>query len=407
MSLQEQGRASHLLLHDSTRKPTLSKKGILKCALGRLRAVKTCTQQIDPLPPRRSCTHAQHQEHQTPAASTEESPNEAISGLRKAPFDGLKLNQPSIQSAGACHLHTSYRSRKDTAWAAIRTGVQGGAKMGRLTTCPDCEASVSKTAVTCPQCGRPLRGRQFGCPSKVLMIGAASVIGAIWISANKYQRFRQQVNPELGVAQSDSPSATPSIPIVSKFRPGDEVELIGPKEMRMPRLYATEAILWAYRSNTREFVLGEEIFGVSPGDLANVLVDKGDRLQVKVLNGSWKDRIGWIESDEVRLSPTLKDALRDVVDGLTLVERRTIYGDLYRVGMQATFESEHRAPISNLPGSLARHQAVYNALEKEGRESLIAKYRRYGIDRADLERIDNEGVQKRWPLPDAVNPFRN
>jgi hypothetical protein len=176
--------------------------------------------------------------------------------------------------------------------------------------------------------------------------------------------------------------------------------------MRMARLDATEAILWAYRSKTREFVLGEEIFGVSPSVLATVLVDKGDRLQVKVLNGSWKDRIGWIESDEVRLRPTLKDALRDVVDGLTLVERRTIYGELHRVGMQATFESEHKAPRSNLPSSLARHKAVYDALQKEGRESLIAKYRRYSIDGADLDQIEKEGVEKRWPLPDVANPYK-
>ena len=146
---------------------------------------------------------------------------------------------------------------------------------------------------------------------------------------------------------------------------------------------------------------------MSPSDLATVLVDKGDRLQVKVLNGSWKDRIGWIESDEVRLRPTLKDALRDVVDGLTLDERRTIYSELHRVGMQATFEADHQAPVSNLPGSLARHKAVYDALEKEGRESLIAKFRRYGIDGADLDRIDKEGVEKRWPLPDVVDPYRN
>ena len=190
--------------------------------------------------------------------------------------------------------------------------------MGRLTTCPDCGTSVSKKAVTCPQCGRPLRETQFGCGSKLLMIGLASLIGAIWLSTMSDQRARQQVNPALGIPQVSSPSVTPPIPIKSTFRPGAEVELIGPKEMRMARLYASEAILLAYRSETREFVLGEEIFGVGPSVLATVLVDKGDRLQVKVLNGSWKDRIGWIQADEVRLRPSLKDALRDIIGGLTL-----------------------------------------------------------------------------------------
>jgi hypothetical protein len=97
---------------------------------------------------------------------------------------------------------------------------------------------------------------------------------------------------------------------------------------------------------------------VSPSDRATVSEDKGDRLQVKLLNGSWRNRIGWIESNEVRLRPTLKDALRDVVDGLTLVERRIIFGELHRVGMQSGFDSDHQAPVSNLPGSLARHEAV-------------------------------------------------
>ena len=175
----------------------------------------------------------------------------------------------------------------------------------------------------------------------------------------------------------------------------------------MITLCAGEAILLVYRSKTRRLVPGEEIFAVGPSALATVLVNKGDRLQVRVLNGSWKDRIGWIESDRVRLRPTLKEALRDVVDGLTLVERRTIYGELHRVGMQASFESNHQAPVSNLPGSLARHEAVYKALKKEGRESLIAKFKRYGIDEADLDRIDKEGVEKRWPLPDVVNPYGN
>ncbi len=123
--------------------------------------------------------------------------------------------------------------------------------------------------------------------------------------------------------------------------------------------------------------------------------------------GSWKDRIGWIASDEVRLRPTpVKDAFRDVVDRLTLDESRTIYSDLHRVAMEATFESDHQAPISNLPASPARHKAVYDALEKEGRKSLIVKYRRYGIDEADLDRIEKEGDEKRWPLPDVVDPYK-
>jgi hypothetical protein len=237
------------------------------------------------------------------------------------------------------------------------------------------------------------------------MIGLASVIGAIRLSSINDQRARQQVNPELGIPQGSSPSVTPPIPIVSKFLPGAEVELIGPKE-GMITLCADEATLLAHRSKTRDFVIGEEVFGVGPGVLASVITDKGDRLQVKVLSGSWKDRSGWIASDEVRLSPTLNDALRDVVDGLTFNERRTIYAELHRVGMQATFESERQAPIDHVPASLARRKEVYDAIEKEGRKSVIAKYRRYGIDDADLDRIDKDGLEKRWPLPEVANPYK-
>ncbi len=70
--------------------------------------------------------------------------------------------------------------------------------------------------------------------------------------------------------------------------------------MRMRRFF------WLIAQRPRDFVLGEEIFEIGPGVLASVMADKGDRIQVKALNGSWKDRIGWIASDEVRPRPTLK-----------------------------------------------------------------------------------------------------
>ena len=225
----------------------------------------------------------------------------------------------------------------------------------------------------------------------------------------KIPRFRVPYQARSIEGQVSSPPVPPIAPRKTAFGQGVEVELIGPKE-GLITLCADESIFVDHKSTTRRFVLGEEIFGVGPGVLASVLADMGDRLQVKVLKGSWKGRIGWIASDEVRLRPTTEDASRDVVEGLTLDFHRTIYGELHRVGMQATFESEHQVPFSDLavdPSVLARHEAVYNALEKKGRASLIAKYRQYRIDDAHLDRIDEEGGKERWPLPEVTNPYRH
>ena len=83
------------------------------------------------------------------------------------------------------------------------------------------------------------------------MIGLASLIGAIWLSTSRDQRDRQQADPALGIPQGSSPPVTPPIPIKSTFRPGAEVELIGPKE-GMIVLCANEAIILDYRSKTRD-----------------------------------------------------------------------------------------------------------------------------------------------------------
>jgi hypothetical protein len=52
-----------------------------------------------------------------------------------------------------------------------------------LTTCPDCSAAVSKQAVTCPRCGRPLKkmAKKGGCISGCATIGLISFILALLI----------------------------------------------------------------------------------------------------------------------------------------------------------------------------------------------------------------------------------
>lgn len=83
--------------------------------------------------------------------------------------------------------------------------------MGRLATCRDCGASISKKAVTCPQCGRPLRkpAKQYGCCSGFLIMGLVGVIVLIGASIFSGRRDRPAVNP---VPQSPSPSVPSSNP---------------------------------------------------------------------------------------------------------------------------------------------------------------------------------------------------
>jgi hypothetical protein len=45
-----------------------------------------------------------------------------------------------------------------------------------LIKCPDCENSVSKTAITCPNCGRPTKSHDLGVPAVagliMMLVGA-------------------------------------------------------------------------------------------------------------------------------------------------------------------------------------------------------------------------------------------
>jgi len=187
------------------------------------------------------------------------------------------------------------------------------------------------------------------------------------------------------------------------------VELIGSKA-GIVTLCADEAIFLDYRSKTRKFVAGEELFMVAVATLAEVLVDKGDRLQIKILEGRRRDRIAWLAPDEARLRPTAEEAAKDVVDRLTLDKRREIYAELFRIGMLAEFEGFHQIPIDGDPVTgperNAKRKALIADVEKKGRAPLISKYRQYRIDWAQLDRIDKEGEEKRWPIPLVDDPYK-
>jgi hypothetical protein len=242
------------------------------------------------------------------------------------------------------------------------------------------------------------------------MIVIAAVIGAFWLSTIDERRNRPQVNPVPEVPHVPTAPDTTGLPTNPTFRRGAQVELIGPKEFGMPTICADERIFLEFRSHTRKFVAGEEVFGVDISALAEVLLDKGDRVQVKILEGAWKDRVGWIAPDEVRLRPTPEEAARDIVDGLPLDRRREIYAELHRIGMLAAFEGSHQIPIVGDGDTFAERNAKLQALsadlEKKGRVQLITKYKQYKIDMAQLDRIDKEGIEKRWPMPHVVDPYK-
>jgi hypothetical protein len=226
----------------------------------------------------------------------------------------------------------------------------------------------------------PTNVKQLGCFTMVLMLGVAGVLGSIFL------------------------------PTFSKT--GAEVELVGRKG-KMIFLCSDEAIFMDRGSTSRQSVPGKDIFAVSVSERARVLEDKGDRLQVRVLEGSWKDRVGWIASDEVRLRPSPEEELRDVVEGITLDKRREIYAELFRVRMLAELEARHQVPLRDLPADpsecrkvLAENKVVYEALEREGQQSLIARYLTHNIDQAHLDRIDKEGTEERWPLPEVADPYK-
>jgi hypothetical protein len=285
--------------------------------------------------------------------------------------------------------------------------------MARLKKCPDCGSSISRKAAICPRCGRPFEVKHLGCFTKVLMLGMAGVLGAIVLSIfSDGGRHRQEASPAPEIPQASSPQITAGVSRKPKYQPGAEVELVGPKG-RATFLCSDEAIFMDRKSTSRQFVPGKDVFMVRVSERARVLEDKGDRLQVRVLEGSWKDRVGWIASDEVRLRPSPEEESGDVVEGLALDKRREIYAELHRVGMLATFEAEHQVPLRDLPAHpsesgkvLAKHKAVYEAMERKGRQSLIARYRKDKIDHAHLDRIDKEGTEKRWPLPEVADPYK-
>ena len=192
-----------------------------------------------------------------------------------------------------------------------------------------------------------------------------------------------------------------------KFKPGTEVEVIGPKDGK-PFLAIDEPTLVAYHAKpkTKKIVEGRNIFEVGPGEPSQVVDAKGDHLKIKVMVGPMKNRIGWITADEVRLPPTPEEAAKDVVDGLPLDKRRSIYLDLLRVYIGAENAAEARYPLRRMPPDGDRHNDYWNI-----RRSVSDEYRKKGVaalakqlslTEVVILKIEREGNIGRWPQPDTA-----
>lgn len=203
----------------------------------------------------------------------------------------------------------------------------------------------------------------------------------------------------IGTRGNETPETTTES---AGLKVGDTVEVVGP-ETGMILLALTEEMLDQKRSGSGEQLEpGADFFGVSPSEEAKILTIHDDKVQVQILDGNWADRAGWIATEEVRPKPTQEQLASNLKFGLTLGERRRLYGELHRVGMFATYEARYRVPISASGDELEEHRKVYEDTKAQGREEVVSKY---GIIEATLDSVDAEGNRKRWPLPDVPDPY--
>jgi len=274
--------------------------------------------------------------------------------------------------------------------------------MARMTTCPDCGAQVSRKAGSCPKCGRPLKGP--GLVSRVARLGCLAFIGLLALGVVG-SLLRSPAPRPLPTPAPPRPAA-PLVPApaAGRFHPGDQVEIVGPETGGLAFLANSEAIFEERLTVRRRYEPGKEIFASGASELAEVLESRPDRLHVRMLDGNWRGREGWIAPGQARPRPASEEMASDVVEGLTQDKRREIYGELHRVGVLASYEAAHRFGDDDFtPEGMARRRAFYEGRVKEGRRGLVAKYK---VDGAQLDRIDAEGTAQRWPLPDVPNPYR-
>jgi hypothetical protein len=210
----------------------------------------------------------------------------------------------------------------------------------------------------------------------------------------------------------DSPNefTTPKIPFahipvppMGTTPPGSEVELTGPTPPNVMGHWlcvreADQEELMRRQPVDPEFEPYGDCFKKGWGEPAMVLVEKPDRLQVMALTKPWKGRTGWIARGWVRPRPTTEELTTDIVEGLTLGERRYIFStfDTMRSGdANAMIDANMPHLLYGKPSPPdGQLQKLAKDLEKETDRRVAAHFR---ITEAHLERIFWEGNSKRWP----------
>ena len=147
---------------------------------------------------------------------------------------------------------------------------------------------------------------------------------------------------------------------------------------------------------------GKDVFGGGPGDLGVITALEPNAVQFRYLEGRWKGRAGWVHPDEVRKPPTQEVSDNDVIRGLTQKVRRQIYRAAHVAGMSASNIADMRFPLTAVPRDpdaakrhLAEHRKLYQKLDLQGDRAIMNRFK---IDRAQLDAIEKEGDEKKWPL---------
>ncbi len=104
--------------------------------------------------------------------------------------------------------------------------------------------------------------------------------------------------------------------------------------------------------------------------------------------------------------PLATDDAAEIVDGLDLLARRSIFVAAAEAGRAATAKAELGFPLDRLPDGveevrryLAGQTDVYEAAWARGRGEILT---RYEIDAVRLEAIEAEGQRERWPAWDGL-----
>lgn len=145
---------------------------------------------------------------------------------------------------------------------------------------------------------------------------------------------------------------------------------------------------------------GTDVFGVVPGSAGTIASFEPGAVQVHIEDGNWKGRTGWVRPDEVRKTLTEAESAADTIDGFAQSVRREIYQANWRAGMKASRQADSEYPFTQIPADasaqyLEKRKLLYDTVKAEGQNTVMS---RYGINQKQLDAIDQEGGERKWPL---------